>query len=60
MEEIKEIIDNETEEDNNLKTYLDNTIPLEEVIKEVKENDHKWRKRIISYNPKKLLPNYQC
>lgn len=60
MEEIKEIIDNETEEDNNLKTYLDNTIPLEEVIKEVKENDHKWRKRIISYSPKKPLPNYQC
>ena len=41
MEEIKEIIDNETEEDNNLKTYLDNTIPLEEVIKDVKESDHK-------------------
>lgn len=38
---MKEIIDNETEETNNQNTYLDNTIPLEEVVKDIKENDHK-------------------
>ena len=40
----------EVPEDNNLKTYLDDTIDLNEVIKEIKENDSKWRKRSIFKN----------
>ena len=31
----------EVPEDNNLKTYLDDTIDLKKVIKEIKENDSK-------------------
>ncbi len=38
---MKEIIDNETEENNNQNTYLDNTLPLEEVVKDIQENAHK-------------------
>lgn len=49
MEEKKiEIIESEVEEDNTIKTYLDDTIELKEVVKEIKENASKWRKRIIS------------
>lgn len=34
-------IELEVPEDNNLKTYLDDTIDLNKVIKEIKENDSK-------------------
>lgn len=42
MEEKKiEIIESEVEEDNTIKTYLDDTIELKEVVKEIKENASK-------------------
>ena len=40
----------EVPEDNNLKTYLEENKNLKEVIKEIKENDSKWRKRSIFKN----------
>lgn len=45
-------IELETKENNDLKTYLDETIDLKEIIKEVQEDDSKWRKKTISNNNK--------